>query len=74
MIFISFFLHLYIQVRRSESPLQKGVVTQLVASRAPWIITCSEGNDTEVYMSAYFLYFTDFLCIYTTYKSDCVYI
>lgn len=37
-----------LQRHRSENPLQKGPVVQLVASRAPWILTRSEGADTEV--------------------------
>ncbi|OEH77085.1 transducin -like related protein [Cyclospora cayetanensis] len=35
-------------IRRSKDPLQRGVVAELVASRAPWVVTRSEGDDTEV--------------------------
>lgn len=41
------------EVLRSKMPMQKGVVSQLVSSRAPWIITCSEGSDTEMRVHSY---------------------
>lgn len=41
------------EVHCSSAPLQKGVVTQLVASKAPWVITRSEGDDTELRIHSY---------------------
>ncbi|KAL8274360.1 hypothetical protein Esti_001682 [Eimeria stiedai] len=41
------------QLHRSPKPLQKGVVTQLVASKGPWVITRSEGADTELRVHSY---------------------
>ncbi|KAL8448068.1 hypothetical protein Emed_004067 [Eimeria media] len=41
------------QLHRSPKPLQKGVVAQLVASKGPWVITRSEGDDTEIRVHSY---------------------
>ncbi|XP_026189996.1 uncharacterized protein LOC34622494 [Cyclospora cayetanensis] len=41
------------EIRRSKDPLQRGVVAELVASRAPWVVTRSEGDDTELRIHSY---------------------
>ncbi|KAL8427417.1 hypothetical protein Efla_007020 [Eimeria flavescens] len=41
------------EIHRSPKSLQKGVVAQLVASKGPWVITRSEGEDTEIRVHSY---------------------
>ncbi|CDJ56556.1 hypothetical protein, conserved [Eimeria maxima] len=41
------------EIHRSKNALQKGFVADLVASKGPWVITRSEGNDTEIRVHSY---------------------
>ncbi|CDJ46486.1 hypothetical protein, conserved [Eimeria brunetti] len=41
------------EIHRSKNPLQRGFVAELIASKGPWVVTRSEGDDTEIRVHSY---------------------